>query len=86
MRTMISRLVLMVILLGSLLMLAAAPAAAHCIDNPAGWVTLAPGHFAAAGGHQSGIDHSGGTLLQDCTVLPGDPLNVAAPPNNPERI
>jgi hypothetical protein len=76
------RLVLLAVLVGTMLMLAAAgPVAAHCVQTPTGWVDLAPGHFAAAGGHQSAIDHSGGTVgVCDRT---GTELNGSAPDNNP---
>ena len=81
MRSAIHRLVVLLMLLGSLLILAASPAAAHCVNNPAGWVDLSPGHFAAAGGHQAAIDHSGGAV--GCDVLTGPELNDKAPSDNP---
>lgn len=81
MRTFVSRLVLLIMLVGSMLMLSVGSVAAHCVQTPVGWVDLAPGHFAAAGGHQSAIDHSGGAVgLCDRT---GTELNGAAPDNNP---
>jgi len=82
MRTYVSRLVLLVILLGSLLVLAAAPASAHCVQTPAGWVDMSPGHFAAAGGHESAIEHSGGTV-GGCPFVTGPELNEMAPSDNP---
>ena len=66
-------------LVGTLLA-SAAPVAAHCVQTPVGWADLAPGHFAAAGGHQSAIDHSGGAVGAPCV---GRELNAAAPDNNP---
>jgi hypothetical protein len=84
MRVRVARLVLLLVLIGMLLItLAASPVAAHCVQTPVGWVNLDPGHFAAAGGHQSAIDHSGGTVGL-CDVS-GTELNEPAPPNNPER-
>ena len=80
MRDFISRLVLLMMLVGSMLMLSAGSVAAHCVQTPVGWADLAPGHFAAAGGHQSAIDHSGGAVGCDRT---GTELNGAAPDNNP---
>ncbi len=83
MRTQIARLFLFLILSGLLLTLAVSPAAAHCVQTPVGWVNLDPGHFAAAGGHQAAIDHSGGAVGV-CDVS-GVELNEPAPPENPER-
>ena len=81
MRIFVSRLVLLMVLVGSMLMLSVGSVAAHCVQTPVGWVDLAPGHFAAAGGHQSAIDHSGGAVgVCDRT---GTELNAAAPDNNP---
>lgn len=82
MRTVIYRLVLMVCLLGSLLILAVSPVAAHCVQTPVGWVDLSPGHFAAAGGHNSAIAHSGGTV-GGCPTVTGPELNANAPSDNP---
>ena len=81
MRTQLHRLVLLVVLVGTMLMFGAGQVAAHCVQTPVGWVDLAPGHFAAAGGHQSAIDHSSGTVgLCDRTDTE---LNNTAPDNNP---
>ena len=78
MRSVVYRLVLMVFLLGSLLILAAAPTAAHCVGTPVGWVDLSPGHPAAAGGHITAIAASDGTV-GGCGTLPGPELNPMAP-------
>ncbi|MCA1569617.1 MAG: hypothetical protein LC798_04700 [Chloroflexi bacterium] len=81
MRIYLSRLVLLMMLVGSMLLLSAGSVAAHCVQTPVGHVDLAPGHFAAAGGHNSAILHSGGTVgLCDRT---SPELNAAAPDNNP---
>lgn len=40
------------------LLLTASPAEAHCVQTPTGFADLAPGHFAAAGGHEAAIAHS----------------------------
>ena len=82
MRSIVARLVMVLMLLGSLLILAAAPASAHCVQTPAGWVDLSPGHFAAAGGHNSAIEHSGGTV-GGCPFVTGPELNDRAPSDNP---
>ena len=66
-------------LVGALLV-SATPAAAHCVQTPVGFADLAPGHFAAAGGHQSAIDHTPGVVGPPCT---GPELNARAPDNNP---
>ena len=58
----------------------AGPAAAHCVQTPVGWADLAPGHFAAAGGHNMAIEQSGGAVGAPCT---GTELNSSAPDNNP---
>jgi hypothetical protein len=82
MRSMLARLVLVMVLLGSLLILGAASVSAHCVQTPAGWVDLSPGHFAAAGGHNSAIEHSGGTV-GGCPFVTGPELNSMAPSENP---
>jgi hypothetical protein len=66
--------------LATALLLAASPAAAHCVQTPSGYADLAPGHFAAAGGHEAAIAHSGGVVGPPCS---GTELNVTAPDNNP---
>jgi hypothetical protein len=66
-------------LVGAVL-LSATPAAAHCVQTPVGFADLAPGHLAAAGGHQSAIDHTPGVVGPPCT---GPELNVRARDNNP---
>jgi hypothetical protein len=81
MLTQVVRLILFLALIGTLLMLAVSPVAAHCVQTPVGWADLAPGHFAAAGGHQSAIDHSGGAVgVCDRSTTE---LNATAPDNNP---
>jgi hypothetical protein len=82
MRSIFIRLVMVLVLLGSLLIAAAAPVSAHCVQTPAGWVDLSPGHFAAAGGHNSAIAHSGGTV-GGCPFVTGPELNAPAPSDNP---
>ena len=82
MRTYISRLVLLMMLVGSMLILSAAPVAAHCVQTPVGWVDMSPGHFAAAGGHNTAILHSGGTV-GGCPTVTGPELNPNAPSDNP---
>jgi hypothetical protein len=82
MRSMLARVVMVLVLLGSLLIAAAAPVSAHCVQTPVGWVNLDPGHFAAAGGHNSAIEHSGGTV-GGCPTVTGPELNAPAPPENP---
>lgn len=67
-------------LVAGALLVPASPAAAHCVQTPVGYADLAPGHFAAAGGHQSAIDHSGGAVGGPCV---GEELNSRAPDNNP---
>jgi hypothetical protein len=77
------RLVLFLILVAALATafgVSASPAAAHCVQTPVGWADLAPGHFAAAGGHEAAIAHSGGAVGAPCT---GTELNARAPDNNP---
>jgi hypothetical protein len=69
----------LVLLVGALVV-SASPAAAHCVQTPVGWADLAPGHFAAAGGHESAIAHSGGAVGAPCV---GTELNANAPDNNP---
>jgi hypothetical protein len=71
----------LVLALTTALLVTASPAAAHCVNTPVGFADLAPGHFAAAGGHESAIAHSGGVVGPPCS---GDELNKAAPDNNPE--
>ena len=66
--------------LAGALIVSATPVAAHCVQTPAGWADLAPGHFAAAGGHGQAIAHSGGAVGGPCT---GTELNASAPDNNP---
>jgi hypothetical protein len=58
----------------------ASPAAAHCVQTPVGYADLAPGHFAAAGGHEEAIENSGGVVGPPCS---GTELNATAPDNNP---
>jgi hypothetical protein len=67
------------VLVGALVV-STSPAAAHCVQTPVGWADLAPGHFAAAGGHNSAIEHSGGAVGAPCM---GKELNAKAPDNNP---
>jgi hypothetical protein len=62
------------------ILLTAGPAAAHCVQTPIGFADLAPGHFAAAGGHAEAIENSGGVVGPPCT---GTELNATAPDNNP---
>ena len=66
--------------LATVLLFTAGPAPAHCVQTPAGYADLAPGHFAAAGGHESAIQHSGGVVGPPCS---GTELNPTAPDNNP---
>jgi hypothetical protein len=66
--------------LSGALLISASPAAAHCVQTPIGFADLAPGHFAAAGGHETAIAHSGGVIGPPCT---GPELNVRARDNNP---
>jgi hypothetical protein len=65
---------------GGALVSTAGPATAHCVQTPVGYADLAPGHFAAAGGHASAIEHSGGAVGAPCA---GAELNANAPDNNP---
>jgi hypothetical protein len=67
-------------LLVAALLALASPAAAHCVQTPVGFADLAPGHLAAAGGHDSAIAHSD-AVGPPCV---GDELNATAPDNNPE--
>ena len=67
------------VLVGALVV-SASPVAAHCVQTPVGWADLAPGHFAAAGGHTKAIEHSGGAVGAPCV---GTELNASAPDNNP---
>ena len=80
MRAYVSRLVLLMMLVGSMLLLGAGPVAAHCVQTPAGLVTLSPGHLASAHGHTTAIASSGILLeLGDCV----EPFLNPAPSNNP---
>ena len=80
MRTYVSRLVVLMMLVGSMLMLSAGSVAAHCVQTPAGLVDLSPGHFAAAFGHTTGIANSGKLLeLANCVRPSGGYVNDPAP-------
>jgi hypothetical protein len=80
MRAYVSRLVMLLMLLGSMLLLGAGPVAAHCVQTPAGLVDLSPGHFAAAFGHTTGITHSGILMeLANCARPSGGYVNDPAP-------
>ena len=57
------------------LLVTASPAAAHCVTTPVGFADLAPGHFAAAGGHTAAIEHSGGAVGAPCI---GEELKITA--------
>ena len=58
----------------------AGAASAHCVQTPVGVVDLSPGHLAAAGGHQSAIDHSGGAVGTCGAISAENPeLNPKAP-------
>jgi hypothetical protein len=81
MRVYVSRIVFLMMLLGSMLLLGTGPVAAHCVQTSAGLVSLAPGHFASAHGHATAIASSGQLLELDDCVPPF--LNDAAPHNNP---
>jgi hypothetical protein len=81
MRAYVSRLVFLMMLVGSMLLLGAGPVAAHCVQTSAGLVSLAPGHFASAHGHTTAIASSGILMELDDCVEPF--LNDAAPSNNP---
>ena len=78
MRAYVSRLVLLMMLVGSMLILGAGSVAAHCVQTPAGWVDLNPGHPNAAHGHNTAIAQSGGTV-GGCPTVTGDELNPNAP-------
>jgi hypothetical protein len=65
------------------LFVTAGPAAGHCVPTPAGTVDLSPGHFAAAGGHNQAIAHSGVVGTCDPNRDPAEDLNASAPDNNP---
>jgi hypothetical protein len=67
-------------LLVAALLALASPAAAHCVETPVGFADLSPGHFAAAGGHESAIAHSGGVVGPPCD---GAESNPQAPDENP---
>ena len=84
MRALLSRLVLVLVLVSSMLILGAGSVAAHCVQTPGGWVDLSPGHLAAAHGHNTAIAQSGGTV-GGCPFVTGDELNPNAPSDNPER-
>ena len=80
MRAYVSRLVVLLMLLGSMLVMGAGPVAAHCVQTPAGLVDLSPGHFAAAFGHTTGIANSGKLLeLADCVRPSEGYVNDPAP-------
>jgi hypothetical protein len=81
MRAYVSRLVLLMMLVGSMLILGAGSVAAHCVQTSAGLVDLSPGHFASAHGHTTAIASSGKLLeLGECV---GPFVNDPAPSNNP---
>ena len=72
----------LVLALATALLVAASPAAAHCVQaTDTAFVDLSPGHFAAAGGHHTAVAHSGG-VVGACDRATEE-LNVAAPDNNP---
>ena len=75
------RLFLSLAVVTTLLTLAAGPVGAHQVQTPVGCVSLAPGHFAAAGGHETAIAHSGGAVAFCETPTPI--LNPNAPADNP---
>jgi hypothetical protein len=52
----------LVLALATALLLTASPPAAHCVQTPVGFADLAPGHFAAAGGHESAIAPTPGVV------------------------
>jgi hypothetical protein len=80
MRAFVSRIVLLMMLVGSMLLLGAGPVAAHCVQTSAGLVDLSPGHLAAAHGHTQGIIHSGILMeLTECTRPADGYLNDPAP-------
>jgi hypothetical protein len=68
------------VLAGGAVLASASPAAAHCVQTPVGFADLAPGHFAAAGGHEAAIANSPGVVGPPCA---GEELNATAPDNNP---
>jgi hypothetical protein len=70
----------LVFALATALLLMARPAAAHCVQTTVGYADLAPGHFAAAGGHEAAIENTGGVVGPPCS---GAELNATAPDNNP---
>jgi hypothetical protein len=72
----------LVLALATALLVAASPAAAHCVQTPVGFADLAPGHLAAAGGHNAAIAHSGGAV--GTCDRSTEELNETAPDNNPE--
>ena len=81
MRAYVSRLVLLMMLVGSMLLIGAGSVAAHCLNTPAGMVDLSPGHLAAAHGHITAIDSSG-ILLASCPhpdTIPTPYLNAVSP-------
>ena len=72
----------LVLALATALLVMASPAAAHCVQaTDTAFVDLAPGHLAAAGGHNAAIAHSGG-VVGTCDRVTEE-LNVAAPDDNP---
>ena len=80
MRAYVSRLVALLMLLGSMLLIGAGPVAAHCVQTSAGLVDLSPGHVAALHGHTTGIANSGRLLeFEDCARPLGGYLNDPAP-------
>jgi hypothetical protein len=78
MRAYVSRLVLLMVLVGSMLLLGASSVAAHCVQTEPGLVHLFAGHLAARHGHETGIANSG-TLLASCAEPLGGFLNASAP-------
>ena len=79
MRTFVSRLVALAVLVGSMLMISAGSVAGHCLTTPAGMVDLSPGHLAAAHGHVTAINSSG-ILLATCPDPETFPyINAASP-------
>ena len=80
MRAFVSRLVILMMLVGSMLILGAGSVAAHCVQTPAGLVDLSPGHLAALHGHTTGIANSGRLLeLGDCGEPTDGYVNDPAP-------
>jgi hypothetical protein len=81
MRAYVSRLIFLMMLVGSMLLLGAGPVAAHCVQTPGGIVDLSPGHFASAHGHTTAIASSG--ILMELAACVGPFVNDPAPSNNP---